>query len=152
MTMRRTFAAAALLIASAVGCAAQERGFWRADSTTANAITGDITISEAKLTINFASFPLASIRVLKPVEVAAAFDADVNSGVNGALYRTSVPADKRFMHHNTLCGSETAEWMATYVTGRTLHVVFFSGPNLPVFTIDALTNSADLCGAFTYAR
>jgi hypothetical protein len=145
-------AAAGLLLACALHIAAQDRGYWRAASTNANAITGDITISELKVTIDFTTYPLAYIRALSTAEVAAAFDADVNAGGNGALYRLRVPAATRFLHRNTLCGTEDTQWMATYVSGRTLEVAFFSGTDAPVFTVDALVNSYDLCGSFTYAR
>jgi hypothetical protein len=38
------------------------------------------------------------------------------------------------------------------VSGRTLQAAFFSGPEAPVFTLDALGKSTDLCGTFSYAR
>ena len=141
-----------MFFALALACAAQDHGYWRAASTNANAITGDIDISNLKLTIDFTTYPLADIRTLSTAEVAAAFDADVNAGGNGTLYRLRVPAATKFLHKNTLCGTEDTEWMATYVTGRNLKVAFFSGADVPVLTVDALANSYDLCGTFTYAR
>ena len=48
-------------------CAQEDRGLWSAASTNAHAITGDVTIGEAKVTLNFITFPLAQIRRLKPV-------------------------------------------------------------------------------------
>ena len=136
-------------------CAAhaqEDRGYWRAASTTARSITGDVTIAELKVTINFATFPLAPIRRLKPAEVSAVFDADANAGIEGSLYRLKVPPWQRFLHKNTLCGSEETQWMATYVTGRSMQVAFFSGDDMPVFTFDAMQNSSALCGTYTYAR
>ncbi len=132
--------------------AAQDKGYWRAASTNSKAITGDISIGDDKVFINFLAFRIAQARTLGPAEVAAAFDADVNAGGTGELYHLNVPADRRFLHHNTLCGTEETQWMATYVSGRTLQVAFFSGQAPPVLTIDALENSTDLCGAFTYSR
>ena len=41
--------------------------------------------------------------------------------------------------------------MATYVTGHTLNVAFFSGDDMPVFTFDAISKTTDLCGTFAYA-
>jgi len=153
MKTRTPLAAAALLaLLCSIFCVAQDQGYWRADSTNAKVITGDIAISNTKLTINFTSFSLAPIRTLSTAEVAAAFDADVNAGGNGLLYRLNVPAAKRFLRHNTLCGTDDTQWMATYVSGRTLQVAFFSGDNPPVLTVDALANSTDVCGVFTYAR
>jgi hypothetical protein len=123
-----------------------------AASNSANAITGDIAISETRLSINYIGFLIAEIRKLGPAEVSAVFDADVNAGGNGTLYRLNVPAAQRFVHHNTLCGTEDTQWMATYVEGRTLRVAFFSGSKMPVFTFEALSNSTDLCGTYTYTR
>ena len=142
----------ALLLACSLTCAAQEKGYWRAASNTAASITGDIAFSNSKLTINFAGFPIALFRRLTPAETSAVFDADTNTGASATLYRLSVPATRRFLHRNTLCGTEDTSWAATYVSGKTLEVAFFSGANEPVFTMDALTNSTDLCGVFTYVR
>lgn len=137
----------------AAGAQAQEdRGYWYAASTNAKTITGDVNIGELKVTINFAMFPLAPIRRLKPVEVSAVFDADVNAGIEGSLYRLKVPPWQRFLHKNTLCGEEETQWMATYVTGKTMQVAFFSGDDMPVFTFDAVQHSSALCGTFVYAR
>lgn len=147
--------ASALLAGAVAGAAqarAQDQGAWHAASTTATSITSDITISKERLTIDFLTYPLAPIRTLKPVEVSAVFDADVNAGINGMLYRLNIPGGQRFLHKNTLCGGENTQWMATYVTGHTLEVAFFSGDDMPVFTFDAISKSTDLCGTFAYSR
>ena len=140
------------MLSSALFAPAQDRGNWMAASKNANSITGDIAIREAKLTISLLTFPLAHIRSLQPAEVAAVFDADANSAGNGALYRINIPADQRFLNKNTLCGSEQTQWMATWVSGKTLSVAFFSGDNMPVFTFEALQKSTDLCGTYTYVH
>ncbi|HTB97141.1 MAG TPA: hypothetical protein VK716_09055 [Terracidiphilus sp.] len=147
-----------LLVAASVAlicsfpCAAQDKGYWRAASTTANSITGDISITPAQISINFLGFPLVQARTLTPTEVSAAFDADINAGATGVLYHLTIPATQKFLHHNTLCGTEETQWMATYVAGRTLQVAFFSGQGAPVLTFEAISKSTDLCGSFTYAR
>ncbi|MFP5205644.1 MAG: hypothetical protein ACLGSH_09825 [Acidobacteriota bacterium] len=148
----RIFLAAGLLLGGALFASAQDKGYWRAASSAANSITGDIAIAPTRLTINFSSFPLAEIRRLTPAEVSAVFAADINAGANGDLYRLKIPAEKRFLHHNTLCGTDETEWMATYVSGRELRVAFFSGSTTPQMTIDAMNNSSSLCGVFTYSR
>jgi len=143
---------AALMLNDALFAAAQDRGNWMAASSNANRITGSIAIREAKLTIYFINFPLAHIRTLQPAEVAALFDADANSSANGALYRLNIPAAQRFLNKNTLCGSEQTQWMATWVSGKTLSVAFFSGDNMPIFSFDTISKSTDLCGIFFYSR
>ena len=115
-------------------------------------MTGDITIGEAKVTLNFETFPLAQIRRLKPVEVSAVFDADVNAGIEGTLYRLHIPGAQHIAKKNTLCGGEDTQWMATYTTGHTLKVAFFSGDDMPVFTFDAMQNATTLCGTYVYVR
>jgi hypothetical protein len=131
---------------------AQERGQWRAVSSTARAITGDVAIGGEKIAINFISFTIAQIKTLDAAEVNAVFNPDTPAVVGGQLYRLDVPASTRFAHKNTLCGSEDTQWMVTYVTGKTLQLAFFSGTKMPVFTGEAMAGSSELCGTFTYAR
>ena len=152
--MRRFFLTAAfiLLIAASTSCPAQEKGYWRAASSTAGSITGDIEISNTKLSINFSGFTIAQIRQLSPAETSAVFPAEINGGASANLYRLNVPAAKQFLHHNTLCGKDDTQWMVTAVADRTLYVAFFSGANTPEFTTEAMANSTDQCGTFTYVR
>jgi hypothetical protein len=152
MHLRISLLLGLLIFVCTLSCSAQDKGYWRAASSTANSITGDISIANSKVTIDFYVFPLVQARTLTPAEVAAAFDADVNAGFTGSLYHVTIAAGQRFEHKNTLCGTEDTQWMATYVSGRTLQVAFFSGQQAPVFTVDALRNSTDLCGNYTYAR
>jgi hypothetical protein len=144
------------VVAAALACsmtvAAQDKGNWRATSSTAQAITGDVGLSVDKLFINFTGFPIALIRILQPAELNAVFQAEGSAGGSGNLYRLDVPAAKKFMHHNTLCGSDDTQWMATYVAGHSLHLAFFSGQKPPVLTPEAISNSTDLCGTFLYSR
>jgi len=145
-----TFAAGCML--GSVCSMAQDKGYWRAESANANQITGDIVVSESKLTINFTGYSLALIRKLTPAEAAAAFDVDVNTAGPGNLYRLSVPGDKRFLHRNTPSGSDDSQWMATYNEARSLHVALFSGSDMPVLTAESLSNSSNVCGIFSYSR
>jgi hypothetical protein len=144
--------AAPLLCACSLSASAQDKGPWRATSSTATSITGDLGISDDKLSINFTVFTLAEIRKLEPAEAVALFSAENGVPGNGFLYRLNVPAAKRFLHKNTLCGSEETQWMATYATGRELRVAFFSGSKMPELTAEALANSTDVCGTFLYGR
>lgn len=140
------------ILVCSMSVAAQEKGNWRAANSTAQSITGDVTLSDEKISINFASFVIARIRDLEQNELSAAFEADSSAGGIGSLYRLSIPATKKFMHRNTLCGAEDTQWMATYVSGHSLRLAFFSGQKAPVFTLEAIANSTDLCGTFSYAR
>jgi hypothetical protein len=131
---------------------AQERGNWRASSNTARSITGDISLSDQKLTLSFSPFTIARIRALENPEISAVFDNATNTEGSGSLYRLSVPATKKFLNKNTLCGGEDTQWMVAYATGRTLQLAFFSGQKAPTFTPEAIANSTDLCGTFTYTK
>ena len=142
----------ALVLVGAIHSAAQETGDWRASSSTAKSITGDIAFSREKLWINFAPFWIAQIRTLTPDELNATFPGESSAGGTANLYRLSIPSDKKFLHKNTLCGSDDTQWVAAYATGNTLQVAFFSGSHIPTLTPDALANSATLCGIFSYVR
>jgi hypothetical protein len=127
------------------GCSAGVR-------TPAESITGDVAFGEAKIAINFSSFPIARIRDLEPGEVSAVFDVDSSAGGRGSLYRLSIPAAKKFLHKTSICGTEDTQWVAAFVAGRNLHLAFFSGQNMPVFKPEVIANSTDMCGTFLYAR
>jgi len=144
-------AAFLFLIAFTLAAAAQESGPWRASSSNARAITGDIGFTPLKFTINFTSFTIAQIRSLKADEARAVFNPDNPVGA-GNIFRVDIPADKRFLHKNTLCGSDATQWIVTYAQGRDLQVAFFSGVTPPVLTVDALNNATNLCGVFSYIR
>ncbi len=131
---------------------APDQGYWRTADSMASTITGDIVIRPQELTIDFMTYSLAPARALKPAEVSAVFSVVSDAGMSGQLYRLRVPAAQRFAHKNTLCGGEETQWMATYVTGKTLEVAFFSGSEMPVFTFEAMQGSPARCGVFTYRR
>ena len=154
MKRTRLCALLALCLTCAVPSIAQEKGLWRAANKAAKSVTGDIGFSATKIGINFSTFTIANIRSLTPAEFAAAFDADANasSSAAGTLYRLDIPSTKKFLHGHTICGAEDTQWIATYVNGRSLQLLFFSSSHMPVFTLDAISNSTDLCGLYTYTR
>lgn len=141
-----------LMMSALLSAHAQDKGPWRAASSDAKNITGDIEITGSRLLINFSAFPLAQIRSLTAAEASAAFDADPAVVGGGNLYRLQVPPGKRFSHHNTLCGTDETQWMATWASGSQIQVAFFSGSKMPVLTLDALNGSSAVCGVFGYVR
>jgi hypothetical protein len=140
------------LVFALCALAQQDGGYWRAASQTARSITGDVALSETRLTINFAGFTISRVRALEPAELSAAFNPDPGTQGVASLYRTDIPGTRKFLHKNTLCGAEDTTWMATYVSGRSLEIAFFSGGKPPVLTMEAMNNASDLCGIFTYTR
>ena len=145
------FAVAGVLAGSAWSIA-QDKGYWRASSTNAKAITGDVALANEKMSMNLVPFTIAPIRALKLEEEVAAFDAESSVPGTGELYRVNIAGATKFLHKNTLCGGEDTQWMATYAAAHDLRIAFFSGANPPMLTIDALANSTDLCGTFSYSR
>jgi hypothetical protein len=142
----------ASLLLCCLTLAAQEKGNWRAASNTARSITGDVALSDEKLFINFSGFTMSRIRSLEKPEISALFDADSTADGTAGLYRLNVPASKKFLHKNTLCGSDDTQWMVAYASGRTLQLAFFSGEKPPLLTLDAISNSTDLCGKYSYVK
>lgn len=143
---------AALMLIGWISATAQELGYWRAASKTAKSITGDVAISPAVLTINFYAFNIVHARDLGAAEVSSVFDADSNGSEKARLYGLNIPATKKFLHKNTLCGSDDTRWMVAFAEGNSLQLAFFSGEKAPVFTVDAISNSTSLCGTFSYIR
>jgi hypothetical protein len=148
--LRRAIAIAFVLCCITV--AAQEKGMWRAASSNARSITGDIALSDEKIAINFTTFTMVRVRGLNPAELTALFNADSSANGSGSLYRLDISSSKKFLHRNSLCGGEDTEWMATYAAGRSLQLAFFSGQTPPVLTQDAMSNSTDLCDTFSYVK
>ncbi len=138
------------LLACAVG-QAQEAGSWRAASTTAKRVTGDVAFTDTKIYLNFSAFTLAQIRALTPAEITALFPGASDTGA-GNLFRTEIPGEKRFLHKNSLCGAEDTQWVVTYVSGKRLQLALFSGNSIPALTPEALANATNLCGTYNYAR
>lgn len=144
------------LLACSISCSlasvAQEAGYWRANSKTAKSITGDVALTDEKIAINFTTYWIAQIRTLTPAELGAAFNADATIPASGNLYRLSIPSDKKMLHKNSLCGGEYTQWLATYSSGRTLQLAFFSTSKMPVLTPEALADNTNLCGIFGYSK
>jgi hypothetical protein len=145
-----------VLMVCGIGCCvtsvAQEKGNWRAESQNAKTVTGDIAISGQKIAINFSGYWIAQIRALTPAEASATFNVDLDAGGSGNLYRLSIPGDKRFLHKNTLCGSEDVQWAVTYASGHSLKLALFSGNKMPEMTPEGMAGAANLCGVFGYVR
>jgi len=144
--------AAALVAVFGATAMAQELGYWRAASNTAKSVTGDIGIGDTNLLINFASFNIVKAKDLTPAETSTVFDTDSAGTKRAHLYGMNIPGTKKFLHKNTLCGSDDTKWMVTLVDGNALQVAFFSGDSAPTFTVDAMANATNLCGTYSYVR
>jgi hypothetical protein len=144
---RRIALTLAILLTAAIAPA--QSGNWRASSQSAKSITGDIAFGGDKVYLNFTGFIVADIRTLTPAETASLFEDATGPGT---LFRTSIPAEKKFLHKSTLCGAEDTQWIVTYAAGKTLRLAFFSSSDMPILTPEAVANNANLCGTYTYVR
>ncbi len=145
-----------ILLSSAAALPAQQgkgdKGNWHAASKTASATTGDISLSEERLTMGFVPVTIANIRHAEPAEVSSVFDLPADNNEGGELYRLNISSRRLLMHKNTLCGADDTTYMLTAVSGKTLQVAFFSGGKLPELKPETVANSTSLCGTFTYSR
>lgn len=142
--MRKTTITAAITAALSATVASASPGTerWSATSSTAMAITGDISLSPTRLV-------MAGGRVL-PLTV----DSDTKrfttpTGNQAArLLRVTRPANPTLRNGNRLCGAPV-RWIAVYRSnqGRDLNLAAFSGTARP--TGEAGTG---LCGTFLYSR
>ena len=115
-------------------------------------ITGDIALTPGKLLMAHRAFPLKQARAIEPAHLA-----DVGKIVNAtgdvqsaALYKTMVPRRTALLKANIICGSKDAEWMLAVFEKNELAVAFFAGAKEPDLAPNAVANSTDLCGTFSY--
>jgi hypothetical protein len=153
MTLQKLLGAAlACTLVCATAIRAQDQGYWRAQSSNAKSVTGDVVFSPDKFIIDFTTYTLAQIRSLQPAEARALFDTGPSPTGAGNLYRLSISDAKHFLHHNALCGGEETDWVITYADGRNLQLAFLSGPSIPTLTPESMANNTRLCGIFSYQR
>jgi hypothetical protein len=126
--------------ASATAATGTER--WSATSSTAMAITGDISLSPTRLV-------MAGGRVLSLTVDSDTKRFTTPTGNQAArLLRVTRPANPTLLNGNTLCGAPV-RWIAVYRSnhGRDLNLAAFSGAARP--TGEA---GPGLCGTFLYSR
>jgi hypothetical protein len=152
MIERRCLIATLLLSLVCTVARAQDQGAWRAASKTAENVTGDIALGSERISIDFFAFPIASIRAVSPTEVKAVFNLDATPATPGVLYKLNIPATRKFLRRNNLCGTEDVQWMVTYGAGKELQVAFFSGNKMPGLDPETMMTTTALCGTYTYVR
>jgi hypothetical protein len=137
------------MLAASSARAASVNEQWKAASTTATSITGDITISANRITFgNGTSLPLAAAGRVPD------FKIDVGKPVSATLFRVTAPEDPVLLSGHRLCGGEPphpvtfiAVWRPAHVRGsvdlRT--VAAFSGGEQPT-----RAGGPDFCGTYIY--
>ncbi len=117
-----------LVLVCCMTAAAQDKGNWRATSSTAKSITGDVALSDEKVAINFVELYDRSNTRSSAGEASALFDADSSAGgKRQSLSAEHTGGEDIFAARTALCGSEDTQWMVTYASGRSLQLAFFSG-------------------------
>lgn len=124
-----------LLVAAAPAHA--EGDVYTAVSTTAESITGDISMDDFSIT--FANGESLSFAAL----VGDHFVVDGNR-VNASVYAVTNPSDPELENGNKLCGSGDVSYLANWAGGDGLTIV-------AVFTGDEPPESSDeMCASYTY--
>ncbi len=127
---------------------------WTAVSKTAMGVTGDLLVRPRSVAMAGHTIPLAFLHTLAgaPLQQAAAlFPVPVNSRLRGALYKVSVPATTSFMRRNTLCGKQRTTFFVLLTDGSDLQLAMFAGRNEPNLSANAVANSTEFCGTYSYA-
>lgn len=125
---------------------------WVATSHTASAITGDIQLASDKIVMANAEHPLTLSRILAPSELADAGRITSATQVSSArLYKTSIPPTSTLVNGNTICGTDSAQWMLAVNSGESeLSLAFFSGNTEPNLAYNVVSTSRELCGTYGY--
>src|ERR1700744_2425803 len=100
MKQETSVCVAGLLLFCCLSVGAQEAGLWRAASKTAQSVTGDVAISDTRISIDFSTFDIVRARDLEPAEVSSVFDTDSGASKKGHLFGLNIAASKKFMHKN----------------------------------------------------
>lgn len=124
-----------LLVATAPAYA--EGDVYKAYSTTAESITGDISMDDFSITFaNGESLSFSSL-------LGDHFVVDGNR-VNASVYSVADPSDPELENGNKLCGSGDVSYLASWAGGEGLTTV-------AVFTGDEPPESSDeMCASYTY--
>jgi hypothetical protein len=137
---------------------------WTAMSRTAEAITGDVVSSPNSISMVNSSYSLVLVRDLHGNELHDSAQMQFlqlhpSQSIEGRLFRTRIPATTHLINGNTICGTDSAEWILELTTsmegtgpdaGNWLYLAFFSGDAEPVIQTQALENSKTLCGTYNY--
>lgn len=135
--MKSLLLAATVVVAAAVAPALAQGDRYRAFSTTAESITGDIVLDDFSIT--FANGEGLEFSAL----VADHFTVD-GEQVNASVYSVADPADPVLENGNRLCGAGDVSYVANWAAGEGLTIV-------AVFTGDAPPESSDeMCASYTY--
>jgi hypothetical protein len=141
--MQRILLAAIVLASFAAQARAAER--WQAVSTTASAITGDVTYAPEK--INFAN--KKSLRLADGRKLAAS----ISNGrkVDAVLYRVAAPADLLLVRGNHLCAGKPVTWVVVWNPPKVGSEV--APRSMAPFSrqaVPASDDSSTSCGTFNY--
>lgn len=139
--MRRLTLAAGLTILAAGAASAEPQGRWRAASSTASAVTGDITLRDGALI-----FGNGKRLALIPAGEPEGRWTPLPDTRRGALYRLDPPSDPVLLHGNALCGKPVTYIVLSQHAEHGLSLTAFTGKAAPQGF------GADACAVYFYER
>ncbi len=137
MNIKRILPAIVGLLVASAAPAFAEGDRYRAFSTTAESITGDISMDDFSITFaNGESLKFAAL-------LGDHFVVD-GERVNASLYSVEDPSDPELENGNRLCGAGDVTYLASWSGGEGLTIVaVFTGDEPP-------ENSDEMCASYTY--
>lgn len=137
MTIKKILPALLGLLIAGATPAFAEGDVYKAYSTTAESITGDISMDDFSIT--FANGESLSFSAL----LGDHFVVD-GERVNASVYSVANPSDPELENGNKLCGSGDVSYLANWAGGEGLTIVaVFTGDEPP-------ESSAEMCASYTY--
>lgn len=130
---------AAVFVTSAAS--ADYEGRWRAASSTASAVTGDIRLRGDTLI-----FGNGKRLTLIPASAREGNWTPLPESSSGALYRLDPPSDPVLLHGNTLCGKPVTYIVLSQRAEHGLGLTAFTGKAAPQGF------DADACAVYFYER
>lgn len=135
--MRQILAAVFALLVAGATPALAEGDVYKAFSTTAESITGDISMDDFSIT--FANGKQLKFSAL----IGDHFVVD-GERVNASVYGVEDPSDPELENGNRLCGAGDVTYLASWSGGEGLTVVaVFTGDEPPA-------SSSEMCASYTY--
>lgn len=158
--MRFRIIAVAVFAAAALGAAGSTARAtdWTAYSTTAMAITGDVSLDHETITLGGRhKFRIKRVRALSAAELEAMHEFTGSEALaEASLYKIDIPANTKLRNGNTICGrAATTRMIAARKSARgekQLVLVFFSGSRNPFFEGWRSTVNSGICGSFGFTQ
>ena len=126
---------------------------WLAGTTTATAITGNVTLTSKVIIMSHKEFLLTLVREIDKqhlYDVGQILDFG-QAPPSARLYKTLISGKSRLVNGNTICApNEDARWLLVAESTDYLSLAFFSGESEPNIDYNVVRVSDYLCGTYSY--